>query len=230
MCGTAAYGFAYDEVHYCFSVVVVWEVIRDYVFSHSCLSYMTSTTKVWSQPMVFAHGIESLKSRSIYRNGKFFWLGHGMGMDYDGIEGYYTLCYDTNSNLISRELLSFPHDGTLEDIIIVDDKIAAINRVPDIELNSTFLRLWISGSELSPRSDMVLLEKYNYVPEVYNFVGSIGSILFSAPEYCIGRGSKRDMLCLFGGDFVLVRRIDGSSPRRFYINYVAEHYHTLYMF
>lgn len=191
---------------------------------------MSSMSKEWSQDLVFPHPISSVKCRGLHLNGRFFWLGHGAGIELDGIEGSYLLSYDPHSRLISRDVLTITDHGTIEDIVLLDQKIGAIYRVPEDELDLTCLRLWISTSDVIPRSNLVMLEIYQDVPGVHKLVGFVGRDIFCADEYCMDRGRKRELLCLFGGYFRWERIIEGGAPRRFYINYVTAHYHSICTF
>lgn len=196
----------------------MWKVQSNSGVSLSYISYLSSNTKEWSTESEFHHDIDNLHGRSLHINGKLFWLGLDLDPAFVG-EGYFVVCYDTYTHVSSRQDFSVPENGFCEAIISMEEKIGALYRVSNQNFEGfSFMTLWVSDRELIPSSSLVLWETFQEVPLDYKFIGSLGEMLVCAPAYCKYRGSKRDILFLFGQFSVFPRRIDGRSPRNFFIN------------
>lgn len=227
--GRLIYGFTYDSLHDCYTIVVIWDVLCGFHYSHLCVSYLSSNTKEWSPEFICTHRIFSVNDRSVHINGKLYWLG----LEHKSVENdevYFVLCYDTLTHVLSKEEFLVVDNGVCEAITPEDDKIGPLYRAPAGELSSCdVMNLWVSESDFVPTSNLNFFETYAKVPRQYKFVGCLGKMVICALQYSRCRDRYCQLLFLFGSYSCWGRTIE-SSPQGFYINIVSEYHRTLSIF
>lgn len=195
----------------------------------SLVSSFSSSTRAWTNESEFPHDIDMLHGRCVHINGKLFWMGIEHGDD-DGFDVYFVVSYDTDTYDIARHDFFNPENGFCEAITTVGDKITPLFRVSHEDVDEDTMQLWISQSEVVPNVNRSICKDYSEVQPGFNYIGYIGTSIFCSPPHSYRRGNVRFILFLHGGDDIRLKKIKGTSPSGFYVDFLTEHYHAFTVF